>query len=176
MRITATHINYYKICHRKLWLFTNGIGMEHTSAIVYDGKLLHETSYAQRSEKYQEVELTATYQKMSLTGKIDFYNAKEKIIHETKRGKTAEEAHEWQVKFYIWLFMLNGIEGVTGKIEYPRLRKTTEVFFTEPDRIFLEEVIPSISAFMQQDTCPPVLHAKICKKCSYYELCYIDEV
>jgi len=49
MNITATHINYYHICHRKLWLFSNGINMEHTSEIVADGKLLHETSYPQRA-------------------------------------------------------------------------------------------------------------------------------
>lgn len=25
MHLTATHINYFHICHRKLWLFANGI-------------------------------------------------------------------------------------------------------------------------------------------------------
>ncbi len=28
MHLTATHINYYHICHRKRWLFVNGINME----------------------------------------------------------------------------------------------------------------------------------------------------
>lgn len=51
MNITATHINYYHICHRKLWLFSNRINMEHTSEIVADRKLLHEVSYPQRAEK-----------------------------------------------------------------------------------------------------------------------------
>ena len=36
MRLTATHINYFHICHRKLWLFANGINMEHTSDAVED--------------------------------------------------------------------------------------------------------------------------------------------
>ena len=34
MNITGTHFNYYQICHRKLWLFSNGIQMEHTSDLV----------------------------------------------------------------------------------------------------------------------------------------------
>ena len=55
MTITGTHFNYYQICRRKLWLFGNGINMEHTSDLVYEGKLVHEDSYPQRSAKYEEV-------------------------------------------------------------------------------------------------------------------------
>ena len=175
MNLTATHINYYKICRRKLWLFANGINMEHTSDVVYDGKLLHETSYPQRSGKYSEMELSAQWKETTLNGKIDFYDSKQKNIHETKRGSAVEEAHAWQLRFYIWLFALNGIEGVQGKIEYPRLRKTTEVFLTAQDRTFLEESIPKIRHLVAQENCPAVINAKICKKCSYYELCYVDD-
>ncbi|HPM10562.1 MAG TPA: Dna2/Cas4 domain-containing protein, partial [Paludibacter sp.] len=53
MLTTGTHFNYYLICQRKLWLFANGIQMETTSDLVYEGKLLHETSYPHRAEKYQ---------------------------------------------------------------------------------------------------------------------------
>jgi len=39
--------------------------MEHTSDLVYEGKLIHEESYPQRSAKYEEVEIdgikVATY-------------------------------------------------------------------------------------------------------------------
>lgn len=175
MHIIATHINYHIICQRKLWLFANAIQMEHTSDTVYDGKLLHETSYPQRAEKYSEIELSIPWQGITLTGTVDFYDHKKKVIHETKRGKTVEEAHTWQVKFYIWLFELNGVEGVTGHIEYPKLRKTTEVILSRTDVAFLQETIKDIHKLLRQDNCPPTINAKICKKCSYYQLCYIDE-
>lgn len=55
MTPTGTHFNYYQLCHRKLWLFANGINMEHTSDTVYDGKLIHESCYPQRSERMEEV-------------------------------------------------------------------------------------------------------------------------
>lgn len=42
MKVTGTHFNYYQVCKRKLWLFANGITMEHTSDLVYEGKLIHE--------------------------------------------------------------------------------------------------------------------------------------
>ena len=29
MTPTGTHFNYYQVCKRKLWLFANGINMEH---------------------------------------------------------------------------------------------------------------------------------------------------
>lgn len=176
MHLIATHINYYIVCPRKLWLFVNGINMEHTSDTVYDGKLLHETSYPQRPEKYNEIEISGNYEGIDLLGKIDFYDAKNKIIHETKRSDKVEEAHEWQVKFYLWLLELNGVEGATAILEYPKLRKTDEVLLSETDRQFLKESIKKIIELIDSDDCPPKINSKICKSCSYYELCYVEEV
>lgn len=38
--VTGTEFNYYHICRRKLWLFSHGIQMEHTSDNVLIGKLI----------------------------------------------------------------------------------------------------------------------------------------
>ncbi len=175
MILTATHINYYMVCKRKLWLFTNGINMEHTSDTVYDGKLLHETSYPQRNEKYSELSIEAKFRDNELFGKIDFYDAQQKIIHETKRSDKIEKAHAWQVKFYMWLLKLNGIEGASAELEYPRLRQKDSVELSDADISQLEKMVQEIIALNQSAVCPPVIHAKICKSCSYYELCYVEE-
>lgn len=82
--LNGTLFNYYHICHRKLWLFANGINMEQTSEIVYDGKLIHENSYPQRPERYEEVEIDGI--------KVDYFDAKHGIIHEIKRSDKIEEA------------------------------------------------------------------------------------
>lgn len=149
--------------------------MEHTSEIVYDGKLLHESSYPQRAEKHQEVEISTIWEGVQLRGKVDFYDRKENVIHETKRSNKVEDAHEWQVKFYIFLFELNGIENVTGKIEYPRLRLTSEVFLSDAERNLLKTLIPKIQQLIENEKCPQKLNAKICKRCSYFEFCYVQE-
>lgn len=167
MPLTATHINYYHICHRKLWLFANGINMEHTSDTVAEGKLIHETAYLQRAEKYTEIEIGGS--------KIDFYDAKNKIIHEIKRSDKIEQAHEWQVKYYIWLLQQAGIEGVTGIIEYPKLRHTSQVTLTPQDSQYITQTVKHIEAIIQKETCPPCINSKICKQCSYYEFCYVAE-
>lgn len=101
MTITGTHFNYYQICRRKLWLFGNGINMEHTSDLVYEGKLVHEDSYPQRSAKYEEVEIDGI--------KVDFYDARNLVIHEVKKSNKVEKAHEWQLKYYMYVFGRNGI-------------------------------------------------------------------
>ncbi len=167
MQITGTHFNYYQVCKRKLWLFANGINMEQTSDLVYDGKLIHETSYPQRSGRYEEVELDGI--------KIDYYDARNKVIHEIKRSDRVEPAHVWQVKYYIYVLERNGVKGVSGLLEYPMLRQTTKVELTDADRQNIAEMEKEITEIILSDDCPPVLHSKICKSCSYYDFCYVKE-
>ncbi|GAA4317923.1 Dna2/Cas4 domain-containing protein [Compostibacter hankyongensis] len=145
MTLNATLINLYHVCPRECWLHANGIRMETTSEIVADGKLLHEISYPQRPGKYTEIELSSTFHEIELMGKIDFYDAKEKVIHEIKRSDKAEVAHEWQAKFYIWLLELNSIAGARAVLEYPKLRQTSEVTLSIPDKTYLQEVIYKIT-------------------------------
>ena len=167
MRVTGTLFNYYFICKRKLWLHANGINMEHTSDVVYEGKLIHETTYPQRPERYEELEIEGC--------KIDFYDARNKVVHEIKKSDKVEEAHEWQVKYYIYVLERNGVEGATGILEYPKLRQTTPVLFTDADRKAIKDIEKEIGKLIESDKCPPVINAKICQSCSYYEFCYISE-
>ena len=167
MQLTATHINYFFICHRKLWLFSNGIRMEHTSDVVAEGKLIGETTYPQRPEKYTEIEIGGS--------KIDFYDAKAKVVHEIKKSDSMEAAHQWQVKYYIWLLEQNGVEGATGTLEYPKLREKVEVLLTDDDRVTLQHTIKEIESLTQSEECPARINAKICKRCAYFDFCYIED-
>lgn len=175
MNLTATHINYLEVCKRKLWLFANGINMEHTSDTVYDGKLLHETSYPQRAERYEEMLISAEYEGITLIGQIDYFDARNKVIHEIKRSDKVEEAHVRQVKFYLWLLELNGVDGAMGILEYPKLRKTDEVLFSDEDRQGLQKSVSKIQSLIESESCPPTINAKICKNCSYFDFCYSRE-
>ena len=141
--------------------------MEHNSEKVADGRLLHETSYTQRAEKYSEIEIDGS--------KIDFYDAKNKVIHELTRSDKMEEAHEWQLKYYILLLEQNGVVGVTGMLEYPKLKETKIIALNESDKDYLKGVIQKIEEIAAGEQCPPLLHAKICKSCSYYDFCYCTE-
>lgn len=167
MQITGTHFNYYQICHRKLWLFANGINMESTSDVVYEGKLIHESSYPQRSERYEEVEIEGV--------KVDYFDAKHNVIHEIKKSNKVEQAHEWQLKYYIYVFERNGIEGCTGVLEYPTIRQTSQVVLTDEDRQMIVEMEEKIKGIIESDLCPTLSKKRLCKSCSYYDFCYSNE-
>lgn len=168
MNLTGTHFNYYQVCKRKLWLFANGINMEHTSDLVYEGKLIHEESYPQRSAKYEEIELDGI--------KVDYYDTLHKVIHEIKKSDKVDVAHEWQLKYYMYVFEQNGIEGVTGVLEYPVLRKRDIVLLSDVDREMIGEMKADIMRVIDSDVCPPLEKKRICKNCSYLDFCYSGEV
>lgn len=167
MQITGTHFNYFQVCRRKLWLFANGITFEHTSDLVYDGKLIHEDSYPQRSEKYEEIELDGV--------KVDYYDTKNNVIHEIKKSGKVEKAHLWQLKYYIYVFEQHGIQGVSGILEYPTLRKKETVFLSNEDRDNIQEMIKGIVSVIESDNCPFLEYKGICKNCSYYDFCFSKE-
>lgn len=168
MIITGTHFNYFQICRRKLWLFANNITFEHTSDVVYEGKLIHEESYPQRSERYEEVEIGGI--------KVDYYDTKNKVIHEIKKSNKIERAHEWQLKYYMYVFEEHGIDGVSGILEYPALRKTDKVFLSDVDRDLIRDMMAEIEKTSNSESCPPILKKGICENCSYYDFCYINEI
>ncbi len=167
MHVTATLINLYHVCKRELWLHAHEIRMEHTSDTVTEGRLIGENSYAQRSETYTEVEMEGI--------KIDYFDAKRKVVHEVKKSDKIEVAHIAQVKYYLYVLHKNGIEGATAVIEYPTLRKTETVTLEPADFARIEAWKSDIENIVASEHCPAVINAAACKKCSYFEFCYCGE-
>lgn len=167
MRITGTHFNYFMICHRKLWLFANGMQMEHTSELVEMGKLIHETSYPSRSGRFEEVEIGGI--------KVDYYDARQGVIHEIKKSDKIESAHEMQLRYYLWVFEQHGIKASHGILEYPKLRKTEEIFLSDVDRAEFPGIMAEIEEICQSEHCPEKEKMSICKHCSYYDFCWSGE-
>jgi RecB family exonuclease len=48
LQIMGTQINYYFICHTKLWFFSHHIKMEQESDLVSMGKQLHQGTYQKK--------------------------------------------------------------------------------------------------------------------------------
>ena len=167
MQITGTHFNYYQVCKRKLWLFANSISMEHTSDLVYEGKLIHEEAYPQRSSRYEEIEIDGI--------KVDYYDVAHRVIHEIKKSDKVEVAHEWQLKYYIYVFERNGLTGVTGVLEYPTVRKKDTVSLSNIDREMIHQMEEDIARIIDSDICPSLEKKRICKNCSYFDFCYCGE-
>jgi CRISPR-associated exonuclease Cas4 len=181
MNINATLINYYLLCHRKMWLHAHAIRMEHTSDIVYEGKLIGETTYPQRAERYTEVEISSPLilgegkGEVLITAKIDFYDPHNGVVHEVKKSAAKEQAHVAQVQFYMYVLRRNGIKAEYGIIEYPKFRQTERVEMNEEDTIKLETWIEDVKRIIDSEQCPPLLPISKCKSCSYFDFCWSGE-
>jgi CRISPR-associated exonuclease Cas4 len=176
MKITATHLSYHLLCKRKLWLFHWQIEMEQTSDTVYEGKLIGQTTYPQRAARYTQVELAwEPPGGPALRGKIDFFDAHDRLVCEVKKSDKLEHAHVAQVQFYLYLLAKNGLEGCAGLLEYPKLRQTRRV---EPldaaDTAQVEQWLVEIAALLAQPRCPPLVRKTYCKTCSYQDFCYVE--
>jgi CRISPR-associated exonuclease Cas4 len=159
--LTGTHINYYHVCTRKLWLFHYGVTMEHKSDLVALGRLVHEESY-DRDRK--EIPLFEGI-------KIDRITPGG-VIHEVKKSNKLEDAHVWQLKYYLYVLKQQNIWPLSGKLEYPKLRKTVEVNLTAADEKTIEDIMQNISKILESETPPKVEKMKICRKCAYFEYCW----
>ena len=134
VHVTGTMIAYYYICHRKLWLFSKGLNLENVSGNVnvIKGKILHENRFTR--EPYKEVYFD--------TVKVDFLRFGDQVfVHEVKNSRKFEEAHVWQLKYYIYLLQQKGINCSFGVIHYPISMRKTEVELRKEDYPLLERAI-----------------------------------
>jgi CRISPR-associated exonuclease Cas4 len=180
MNITGTQIAYYFVCARKLWFFAHNIQCEHESDAVRHGKHIHETSY---KRKKKEIGVDGVI-------KIDWIDHDAKVIHEVKKSSSMEQAHTWQLKYYMWYLEQKGMNiadeastekfsgdlekrGYIGELNYPKLRQTKRVILSQKDRETIEQkIIPNIKKIINRDKPPKTVEWDICKYCSYNELCY----
>ncbi len=160
--ITGVMIYYYFICERKLWYFINEISMEQNNELVSIGKILDETTYI-REKKNIMIDNTIN---------VDFIK-NGAILHEVKKTKSIEEAGIWQVKYYMYYLENRGVKNVQAKIDFPLLRETKEITLEPNDRKVLENVIKNIEELARKEGPPQRIESKICKKCAYYDLCYV---
>ncbi len=175
-RIGGMLIGYYHLCPRKAWLSLRGIAMEQESDAVALGRLLDEGSYA-RSEKHLELDAEAP-DGTALVGKIDRANLREGVLHETKKGRSCEEAHYWQLRFYLWMLRRNGVTRADGspfrgQLDYPLLRRTEAVTLDPDHETTLIAYVRAIRELAGQETPPARLTKRsFCAKCAFEELCY----
>lgn len=160
--ISGMMFYYYFVCKRKLWFFTNEIQMESENEDVIIGKLIDENSYS-RELKHVLIDNTVN---------IDFIK-EWKILHEVKKQKSVEEAGIWQLKYYIYFLRKRGINIEKGILDYPKLKKREEIFLTEEDEKRIEEILLEIREIVNLKLPPKLEKLKICKKCAYFEYCYI---
>lgn len=161
--ITGTIINYYFHCKTQMWLHANRINLEDNSEDVRMGKVLHEI----KEEKSKQTEIKIDNIKIDRITK-DY-------LIEFKKSDSDPQAVKWQVLLYLYKLKQKGIQRL-GKIEYFEKNKEQKSEILELDEVNEKEllsVLADIEKLILSDVPPPPKFENKCKKCAYYEYCFI---
>lgn len=164
MKINGTLINYYFHCKRQFWLHASRINMEYISEDVKIGKAIHEL----KAEGKDNAEIAIDNVKIDKLTK-DY-------LVEVKKSDADVEASKWQVLFYLSILKSKGIIR-EGKLEFQEKNKQDKkiiyVTLTEEDENRLKDLEVEMEKLLKEETPPKIGKVKGCRKCAYYEYCYI---
>lgn len=175
-RVGGMLIGYHAVCPRKAWYSLRGLSMEQESEAVRLGRLLDRTSYARRT---RPALITATAPDGTpLVAKLDGADLRRGVLHETKKGRAEEHAHERQLRFYLWVLTRAGVTGpggrpLTGQLDYPALRRSEPVTLDPEHEAELASAVAALAALARQPE-PPPRHPRrtFCRRCAFEPLCY----
>ncbi len=159
--ITGTEINYLFVCTRKLWLFHHHIEMEHNSEYVELGALLHEESFTREKKDILIDNMI----------RIDFID-KDGILHDVKSSQLMEKAHSMQILYYLYILKQKGLTNRIGIINYPKQKRKTEVVLNDENEQEVIDAIEKVNQIISLPIPPDAEFIKLCKPCSYSELCW----
>ena len=165
MKITGTIINYYFHCKRQCYLFANRINLEDNSEDVRIGRVLHEI----RAKDNKDAEIK--YENIVLD------KVSSKYIEEYKKSDADTKAARMQLIFYLKQLQDKGITK-EGKLIYNEKNKKdgkkTEIIELDDSNINkLNKCIEDIEQIVNQEKVPDVEKDKKCKRCAYYDYCYL---
>lgn len=162
--MNGTIINYYFHCKRQCYMFAHRLNLEDNSEIVRVGKAIHEDKA--KSSENSEIKIDNIV--------LDKINSK--YVVEIKKSDSDIEACKWQLLYYLKILKDKGIER-KGKLEFIEKNKTDrKIIFIEINEEIekeLNEHISKIEELLSKDELPTVINKSACKKCAYYEYCYI---
>lgn len=164
MRVNGTLINYYFHCKRQCYLHGNRLNLEDNSENVKIGKAIHE----ERSEKGKNTEITIDNIKLD--------KLTTEYLVEVKKSDADVKAATWQLMYYLKVLKTKGIER-KGKLEFIEKNKSDKkiiiIELDEENEIRLDKYVKEIEELIINDKIPETLNKGKCKKCAYYEYCYI---
>jgi hypothetical protein len=145
-------------------MFAHRLNLEDNSEIVRVGKAIHEDKA--KSSENSEIKIDNIA--------LDKINSK--YVVEIKKSDADIEACKWQLLYYLKILKDKGIER-KGKLEFIEKNKTDrKIIFIELNEEIekeLNEHISKIEELLSMDELPTVINKPACKKCAYYEYCYI---
>jgi CRISPR-associated exonuclease Cas4 len=165
MDVNGTHIWYYFICKREVWLITHQIAADQEDDNLEIGRFISETSY-QRQKKEM------------LIGNIKVDRIRREgdtlVVGEVKKSSTYEKSAYYQLLYYLDTLRKMGIEA-KGELLFPKEKKVTKVEWTEEGKRVLEEAIADIRHIARLPVPPEPKKIGFCRSCAYREYCFAEE-
>jgi CRISPR-associated exonuclease Cas4 len=162
-KITGTLINYYFHCKTQCWLSANRLNLEDNSEDVHIGRVLHEIN--EDKSKHSEVQL----------GNVKIDKITDEYVVEFKKSDSDPEAAKWQLLLELFTLKQKGIEK-KGRLEYAEKSKQTKteiIVLDDEHEVKLLKIFEEITALIQETVPPKPLFMPKCKRCAYYEYCFI---
>jgi len=164
MQINGTLINYYFHCNRQCWLHANRINLEENSEDVRIGRVLHEIN--EEKNKVSEVSIDNI--------KVD--KITKDYLVEIKKSDSDVEAVKWQVLLYLYKLKQKGI-CKKGKIEFiEKNKQDKKIIYVELDKVHENKLLATldeVEKLIQSPNPPVAILEKKCRKCAYFEYCFI---
>lgn len=164
MKVNGTLINYYFHCKRQCYLHGNRLNLEDNSEQVKMGKAIHE----EKAEEKKDTEITVDNIRLDRLTK--------EYLTEIKKSDADVEASKWQLLYYLSVLKEKGVIR-KGRLEFvEKNKKENKVLYlelTEELEEQLRKYVREIEELLNSEKIPECVYAPKCKKCAYYEYCYI---
>ena len=146
-------------CALPIWL-----NLEDNSEQVKIGKAIHEEKSADKSNSEIAID------------NIRLDKLTKEYLTEVKKSDADVEAAKWQLLYYLKVLKNKGVVR-KGKLEFVEKNKSDKkvmiLQLTEELENELDGYINEIQDLIVDDKPPEILNSSKCKKCAYYEYCYI---
>lgn len=128
------------------------------------GKAIHEEKAADKSNSEIAID------------NIRLDKLTKEYLTEVKKSDADVEAAKWQLLYYLKVLKNKGIVR-KGKLEFVEKNKSDKkvmiLELTEELENELDGYVNEIQELIASDKPPEILNSSKCKKCAYYEYCYI---
>lgn len=160
--ITGTHIWYYFICPREVWLMSRQITPDEDTDSIVLGRYFDQETY-QREKKSLEVE----------NSRIDVFHAEngKLVVGEVKKSSKYRQSAHMQLAFYLHRLREKGLDA-RGELRFPLEKTREEVRLDEETLAQLKQAMSAITDLVQQEIPPAPKTCPFCKNCGYAEFCW----
>ncbi len=162
LTITGTHIWYYFICKREVWLISHQITPDQDDENIILGRYYDAEAY-QRERKSLVIE----------NSRIDVYHKEngQLVVGEVKKSSKYQESARMQLAFYLKRLKENGVHA-KGELRFPTEKKKEVIQLTNELEETLKKIEEEITELIRLKQTPPPQRIGFCKNCGYVEYCW----